>query len=174
MTEYNHFVFSGISFDPNVFRLRLFRALLNAWFAQNNFSTELNSPISAVHFPFATFFQYLNFFRFCSYSRLKFSYGCSLQWLQTVCQYLFSSSRNQEANFRDHLKEGSDFEQRERKYADTWGWWRPCAWLENTSKALLLYSFCIYNSLFPLLFHLYALPKLQMNCEFTILPFSTP
>ena len=33
----------------------------------------------------------------------------------------FSSSRNKEANIGDHLKKGSNFEQRERKYANTWG-----------------------------------------------------
>ena len=33
----------------------------------------------------------------------------------------FSSLRNKEANIREHLKNGSNFEQRERKYANTWG-----------------------------------------------------
>ena len=41
--------------------------------------------------------------------------------VKTFCRYLFSSSRNKEANTRDHLKNGSNFEKRERKYANTWG-----------------------------------------------------
>ena len=41
--------------------------------------------------------------------------------VQTVCRYLFSSSRSKEANIGDHLRKGSIFEQRERKYANTWG-----------------------------------------------------
>ena len=40
-----------------------------------------------------------------------------------------------------------------------------------TPKALLWYSFCIHNTLFPLHFHFYALLKLQLNCEISILPF---
>ena len=41
--------------------------------------------------------------------------------VKTVCRYLFPSLRNGEANIGEHLKKGSNFEQRERKYADTWG-----------------------------------------------------
>ena len=41
--------------------------------------------------------------------------------VKTVCRYRFSSSRNREANIGEHLKKGSNFEQRERKYANTWG-----------------------------------------------------
>ena len=40
---------------------------------------------------------------------------------KTVCRYLFSSLRNREADIGDHLKKGSKSEQRERKYANTWG-----------------------------------------------------
>ena len=80
MAEYNRFIFSGTLVHPNIFRLRLFRAFSDAWFAQNKFLTELNLAISGVHFSFATVFQYLNFVRFGSYSKLRFSYGCSLQW----------------------------------------------------------------------------------------------
>ena len=41
--------------------------------------------------------------------------------VQTVCRCHFSSSRNREANIGDQLKKSSNFEQRERKYANTWG-----------------------------------------------------
>ena len=41
-------------------------------------------------------------------------------------------------------------------------------------KALLLYSFCIYNSLFPLRFLFYAPSKQQLNCKVIILPISGP
>ena len=54
------------------------------------------------------------------------------------------------------------------------GWWRPSAWSKITLKALLLYSFCIYNNLVPLPFHFYTFLKLQLNCEFAISQFSGP
>ena len=38
-----------------------------------------------------------------------------------MSRYLFSSSTNREANIVDQLKNRSNFEQRERKYANTWG-----------------------------------------------------
>ena len=41
--------------------------------------------------------------------------------VKTFCRYFFSSSRNKEANTWDHLENGSNFEKRERKYANTWG-----------------------------------------------------
>ena len=41
--------------------------------------------------------------------------------VKTVCQYLFSSLKNKEANIGEHLKNSSNFEQRQRKYANTWG-----------------------------------------------------
>ena len=80
MAEYNQFIFSGILAHSNIFRLRLTRAFFDAWFAQNKFLTGLNLAISAVHFSFATIFQNLRFVRFCSYSKLKLSYGFNLQW----------------------------------------------------------------------------------------------
>ena len=79
MTEYKQVIFSGTLVHPTCFRLRLFSAFSGAWFAKNNFLTELNSPNSAKQFSFATFFQDFNFVRCRSNSRLKFSYGCSLQ-----------------------------------------------------------------------------------------------
>ena len=80
MTEYNQFIFSRTLFHAIIFRLRLKRAFFDAWFAQNKFLTELNLAISGVHFSVTTIFQYLEIVRFCSYSKLKLSYGCSLQW----------------------------------------------------------------------------------------------
>ena len=73
MTEYNQFIFSGTLVRSNIFRLRLLRAFFDAWFTQNEFLTELSLAISAVHFSFATIFQYLIFVRFCSYSKPKLS-----------------------------------------------------------------------------------------------------
>ena len=80
MTEYNRVIFSGTIINANIFRLGLLQAYFHTWFTQDKFLTELNSPISAVHFSFATIFQYLNFVRFCSHSELKLSYRCNLQW----------------------------------------------------------------------------------------------
>ena len=59
------------------------------WFAQNKLLTELFSPISAVHSSFATIFQYVNFVRFRSYSKLKLSYGCRLQWWKRFVDFFF-------------------------------------------------------------------------------------
>ena len=41
--------------------------------------------------------------------------------VKTFCRSLFPSSRNKEANTWDHLKNSPNFEQQERKYANTWG-----------------------------------------------------
>ena len=41
--------------------------------------------------------------------------------MKTILRYLLPSWRIKEANIADHLKKGSNFEQRERKYANTWG-----------------------------------------------------
>ena len=89
MTEYNQFIFSGTLVHSNIFRLRLIRAFSNAWFAQNKFLTEVNLAISGVQFLFTTIFQYLKFVRFCSYSKLKLSYGCSLQWCKPFVDIFF-------------------------------------------------------------------------------------
>ena len=89
MAEYNQFIFSGTLVHSNIFRLRLIRAISDAWFAQNKFLTEVNLAISGVHFSVTTIFQYLKFVRFCSYSKLKFSYGCSLQWWKPFVDIFF-------------------------------------------------------------------------------------
>ena len=88
MTEYNQFILSGTLVHPNIFRW-LFGAFSDAWFAQNKFLTEHNSPISAVHSSFPTIFQYLNFVRFRSYSKRKLSYGFSLQWWKPFVDIFF-------------------------------------------------------------------------------------
>ena len=89
MTEFNRFIFSGTLVQPNIIRSRLFLAFFVAWFAQNQFFTELNSPISAVHFSFATIFQNLNFVRFRSYSKLRLSFGFNLRWLKPFVDIFF-------------------------------------------------------------------------------------
>ena len=72
MTEYNQLIFSGTLAFSNIFRLKLILALTDAWFTQNKFLTELNSPVSGVHFSFATVFQNFNFVQFRLYSKAKF------------------------------------------------------------------------------------------------------
>ena len=89
MAEYIQFIFSGTLVHPNVFRLRLFGAFFDAWFAQKSFLTEVSLAISAVHFSFPTIFQYLKFVRFCSYSKLELSYGCNLQWCKAFVDIFF-------------------------------------------------------------------------------------
>ena len=65
MRDYNPLMFSGTSVQLKDFRLGLFRAFSDACFTQNNFLTELNSPISALDFLFATIFHNLSFVRIC-------------------------------------------------------------------------------------------------------------
>ena len=89
MAEYNQFILSGTLVHPNIFRLGQLRVFFDAWFAQNEFLTELNLAISGVHFLSATIFQYLKFVRFCSYSKLRLSYGCSLQWCKPFVDIFF-------------------------------------------------------------------------------------
>ena len=89
MIDYNQFIFSATLVHLNIFRLRLIRAVFNAWFARNKFLTELNSAISGVHFSFATNFQYLRFVRFRSYSKLKLSYRYSLPWWKPFFDIFF-------------------------------------------------------------------------------------
>ena len=57
-----------------------------------------------------------------------------------VCQYLFSSSRNKQANIGEHLKNRSNFEQRELKFANTWGGGGRA----RGQKSLQKHSFCIH------------------------------
>ena len=80
MTEYNQLILPGTLVHLNIFRSRLKRAFCDAWFAQNKFLTELNLAFSGVHFSFPAIFQYPKFIRYRSYSKLKLSYRCSLQW----------------------------------------------------------------------------------------------
>ena len=51
--------------------------------------TEVNSSHSGVHISFATFFQDFNFVRFCSCSKLKLSYGCSVRSLKLFVDVFF-------------------------------------------------------------------------------------
>ena len=121
MTEYNRFIFSGTLVHSNIFRLRLIRAIFYAWFTQNEFLTEAILAISGVHFLFTTIFQYLKFVRFCSYSKLKLSHGCSLQWLKPFVDIFFHLREISKQTLGNLKKNRSNFEQRERKYANTWG-----------------------------------------------------
>ena len=89
MTKYNQIILLGTLVRSNIFRLRLIQALFDAWFAQNKFLTVLFFAISAVQFSFATIFQNLKFVRFCSYSKLKFSYRCSLHWWKLFVDIFF-------------------------------------------------------------------------------------
>ena len=87
--------------------------------------------------------------------------------VKTVCRYLFSSSRNKEEKHWGTLKKNSsNFEQRERKYSNTWGG-RGRA---RGQKSLQNHFFCIYNNLFSFCFHCHTLLKLKLNCEFAIVP----
>ena len=151
MTEFSQFIFSRNLVHPNIFLLKLSRAFSVAWFTQNKFLTELNLTISALHLSFATIFQHLNFVRFCSFSKLKRSYKCSSQWWKPYVD-IFSSSRKREANIGDQLKKGSNFQQRERKYANTWGGGGRARGQISLQKHFFC-IFCIYNNLFPLRCH---------------------
>ena len=173
MAEYNRFIFSGTLVHSNIFRLRLIRAFFDAWFAQNKFLTELNLAISEVHLSVTTIFQHLKFVRFRSYSKLKRSYRCSLQWWKPFVD-IFFHLREISMQTLGNVKKTGLILSSESVNMLIRGWWRPCAWSKFIPKSLPLYSFCIYNILRPLRFHFYTPLKLQLNCEITSLPFSGP
>ena len=72
MTEYNQFIFSGTLVHSNIFRLRLIRAIFDAWFTQNKFLTELNLAISECTFRLLQFFNILNSSDFAHIPNLSF------------------------------------------------------------------------------------------------------
>ena len=117
MTKHYQFIFSGRLVHPNIFRLRLFGVFSERWFTPKNFLTELTSPISGVHFSFATIFQYLNF---AHNPNLSFPMGVVYN-SENRLSIFYLSLRNKQANIGNIKKNRSNFEQRERKYANTWG-----------------------------------------------------
>ena len=70
--------------------------------------------------------------------------------VKTVCRYLFSSSRNKQAIIGEHQKKNrSNFEQRERKYANTWGGGGGT----HGQKSLQKHSYCIPFVFILICFH---------------------
>ena len=173
MANYKQFFFSGTLVHSSSFRLRLIRSFSDALFTRNKFLTEVSLAISGAHFSFATIFQYLKFVRLCLYSKLDFSCGCSLQWCKPFVDIFFHLREISKQTLGNIKKTGLILSSESVNMLIR-GVVRPCAWSKFTPKALLLYSFSIHNTLFPLRFHFYTLLKLQLNCEFTILPFSGP
>ena len=158
MTEYNWLTFSRTLFHANSFRLKLFRAFFDAWFAQKKFLTELNSPFSAVHYSFATIFQYPNFVQFRWYSKLKLSYGCSLQWWKPFVDLLFllwEIGKQLLGNF----KKTAIFLSSESVNMLLRGFVEAVRVVRNHSKFTSICIFFIYTKLFPLRFQFLALLK---------------
>ena len=89
ITGCKRFIFSGTLAHSNIFRLKFFRAFSVAWFNQNQLLIELNSPISALHFSFATVFHYVKFVRFCWNFKDKLPYRCSFWMVKPVCWHFF-------------------------------------------------------------------------------------
>ena len=164
MIQYNQIIFSGALVNPNIFRLGLIRAFSDAWFAQNNVLTELNSANSAVHFWFATIFQCFNFVRFCSNSKLKLSHGRNLQWCKPFLD-IFFHLREISKQTLENIEKTALILSSESVNILIRGVVAAVRVVKMTPKALLLFSLCIYNKLFPLRFHFYTLLKLQLNCD---------
>ena len=118
-SEYRQIIFSEALVHFNIFCWRLFQAFSVGWFAPKYFSTKVNSPVSALHFLFATIFHCLfhtfvhipnwNFPINVVYSgenRLSISFfiveesGCTL-WVVLISDFFLGT--------------------RDRKYANTWG-----------------------------------------------------
>ena len=173
MIEYNKFIFSRTLVHQNIFRLTLFRVFSNTWFARNDFITELNPPISAVQFSFATIFQDFKFVRFCSYSKFNLFYGCRLQCWKPFVD-IFFHLREIGKQTLGNFKELALILSSESVNIQIRGVVAAVPVVKNHSTSTLLFSFCIYNNLFPLRFHFHALLTLQLNCEFEMLPFSGP
>ena len=173
MTEYSPLIFSGSLVHPNFFGLRLLQAFFGARFAQNEFLAELNSPISGVHFSFATIFQYLTFIRFCSYSKLELSFGCSLQGWKLFID-LFFHLREIRKQTLGNIKQTALTLSSESVNMLIRGLVAAVRVARNHSKITFIVFFCTCNNLSSFRFHFYALLKLQQNFDFTILPFSRP
>ena len=69
--------------------------------------------------------------------------------VKTVCRYLFSSLRNKQANIGEQQRNSSDFEQRERKYANTWGGGGRA----RVQKSLHNHFYCIPFVVITICFH---------------------
>ena len=175
MTENIRLIFSRTLVHPNIFRSRLFRVFFDAWFLDNKFPTELISPISELHFLFATIFQYFSFIQFppTSYSKHKVSYGCSLQWWKPFVDIFFHlwEIRKQALG---NIKKTALILSSKSVNKLIRGVVAAVRLVRNHSKSTSIEFCCIYNNLFPLRFDFYAPVKLQLNCGFTILPFSGP
>ena len=149
MAANKRFIFSGTLVHSKSFCLRQLRAISDAWFAQNEFLTELILAISAVHFLFTTIFQYPKFVRFCSHSKLKLSYGRSLQWCKPFVDFFFHLWEISKQTLGNIKKNRSNFEQRERKYANTWGGGGRARGQNSLQK----HSYCIPFVFITLCFH---------------------
>ena len=94
MREYNRF--SGTLVHLNIFRLGQFRDFSVAWFTQDDISSELNSPISALNISFATIF-----FTLISHIPDLSSPSDVVYNGDSRLSISFSSSRNLHANIGD-------------------------------------------------------------------------
>ena len=165
MTECNQSFFSGTLVYSNIFSLGLIRGFLDAWCALNKLLTELNSPISGVHFSFATIFQHLTFVRHCSYSKLKFSHGSNLQWWKPFVDMFFHLREIRKQTLVNIKKNSSNFEQRERKYANTWGGGGRA----RGQKSLQKHSYCIPFVFLTISFHsAFTFMRFQ-SCNWTVI-----
>ena len=148
LTEYKRLIFSGTIIHPNIFRLRLFRALSDAWFAQKEFLIELNSPISAVHFSFGSLFNIWISFDFPHIPTLSFLVDVIYNGENRLSISSFTFEKFG-ANIGEHLKNSSNFEQRERKYANTWG----DGGRERGQKSPQKHSYCVPSVFITIYFH---------------------
>ena len=69
--------------------------------------------------------------------------------VKIICRYLFSSLRNEQANIGEHSKNRPNFEQRECKYANTWGGGGRARGQNSLQK----HSYCIHLVFIILCFH---------------------
>ena len=169
-------MFSGTLVHLNIFRLKLFRAFFDAWFAQNEVLTELNSPISGLHFSFATLFQYLSSVQFGWYSKLKLSYRFSLQWWKPFVNIFFHLWGIGKQTLGNIEKKTALISSSESVNMLLRGVEASVRVVKNHSKSTpFVFLFYLYQfDSTSLRFHFYALLKFQLNCEFLNLPFSEP
>ena len=120
MTDYNQFIFSGTLVHSNIFRLRLIRAFCDAWFAQNEFLTEVKLAISGVQFRLLHFFNIFNSSDFAHIPHLSFPIDIVYNGENRLSISFFIFEKAASKHWGT-LKNSSNFEQRERKYANTWG-----------------------------------------------------
>ena len=120
MSEYYQFIFPGKLFHPNSFRFRLIRAFFYVWFFENKFQLNSVHQFLQCTFRLQQSFTILSSSNFALIPNLSFLADLVYNGENRLSISFFIFEKY-DANIGDHLRKGSNFEQRERIYTNTWG-----------------------------------------------------